>query len=216
MDVAELSFLCFTSQASARFSQRFHVLIAACFTAALVVTWRDADSSILTLVVEASVVVHQAFQCRLLFLNDPASEIRRHMVKTKMHVFLHLAIIAMMATSSGGGLLGTPWLAMGFLSFLSLADRLPLEHLAFLQIVKVVGFLGSVMLTRGMDLKLRDVALCSVIAGLTYLMGAHAEFQAREAYAQTHRGASEVVYTKFVDDHPLLARILRITGCISQ
>ncbi len=212
MDDAELAFRCFTSQSSAHFSQRLHVLIAACFTVALVVTLRGTHSFSLTAVVQASVVAHQALQCRLLFLNDPASEIRRHMVKTKMHVFLHLAIIAMIALSSGDCPLDAPWVAMAFLSFLSLADRLPLEHLALLQIVKVVGFLGSVMLLRGVDLKLRDAATCIVIAGLTFLMGAHAEFRARKTYAWKHRETSEVVYTKFVDGHPLLTRVLRIAA----
>ncbi len=209
---AELSFLCFVSQATAYFSRRLHVLIAASFMVALFVTWRDAHASGLTAVVQASVVVHQAFQCRLLFLNDPASEIRRHIVKTKMHVFLHLAIIAMMAISSGVCVLDAPWLAMGFLSFLSLADRLPLDHLALLQIVKIVGFLGSIMLLRGADLKLRDAAACVVNAVLTYLMGALAEFRAREAFARNHSEVSEAVYAKFVDGHPLLARTLRIAG----
>jgi len=215
-DDAELAFLCFISQASAHFSQRLHMLIAACFTVALIVTWRDAQSSsILTAIVQAAVVAHQVFQGRLLFLNDPASEIRRHMVKTKMHVFLHLAIIAMMALSSGdtGGTGGTgdrsPWLAMAFLSFVSLADRLPLDHLALLQIVKVAGFLGSMTLMRGVDLRLRDAATCVTIAGLTYLMGAHAEFRARDAYARNHHETSDAVYTKFVDGHPLLASLFR-------
>lgn len=182
------------------------MLIVACFVAGLFMTWRDREASPLTGVVQASIALHEAFQCRLLFSRDAASQIRAHMVKAKMHAFLHLAIMAMMTISLGAsGRLDAPWVATGFLSFLSLADRLPLDYLTKLQIVKVASFLGCVAFLN-VDIKFKDTIAFIIFGGLVpYLLGAHAELRARQAYIEKHREASAIVVKKFVDDHPLLA-----------
>lgn len=208
----ELAYRRYVGRQSAHFSRRLHVLTAACFAAGFVMTLRDSPNARLVAIVQLLVVLHELYQCRHLVPKDPVSETRTHAVKAKMHAFLHLAVVAMIIISSlasdgEGGRLEASWAASAsvFLSFLSVADRLPLEHLVKLQIVKLVSFLGCMAFFE-IDLKFKEAILIIVVGvGVPYILGVLIECRARQAYVEKRHEASATVYERFVGAHPVLA-----------
>ena len=190
---------------------RLHFLIAAGFAAGIVLNLRAYDGAprLTTTVIQASVVLHEVFQARRLFPRDAASEIRSHAVKAKMHVFLHLAALAMILISTLDGEGSTRNEAMSvslFLSLLSVADRLPLAHLTKLQIVKVVSCLLAGVVFFEAKVRLREAFVFIAIAGAApCLVGVYAEYRSRISYVEKHHEASEAVLERFVDAHPMVA-----------
>jgi len=196
---------------------RLHYLTAAGFAAGIVLNLRAYDGAPrLTTVIQASVVLHEVFQARCLFPRDAASEIRSHAVKAKMHVFLHLAALAMILVSTldgegstrndSGAPLAWAMSVSLFLSLLSVADRLPLAHLTKLQIVKVVSSLLVGVVFFEAKVRLREAFVFIAIAGAApCVVGAYAEYMSRISYVEKHHDASEAVLERFVDARPMVA-----------
>jgi len=216
-DDLELAHWRYESRRNAHYSLRLHALVCVGFFSGLLLTLREAINVggeagqtvrlPLTALVQVSVILHELLHCRRLIPGETRSEIHQHTIKTKLHVFLHLAVVAMVILCSASGEFDAEWCAIAstFLSLASIADRVTLSDLCMLQGIKLAVFLSLVMFFKSSIQSKGVLSYATVgIIGPT-LFGAHIEVRSRHVFACKYRGSGSIASTKFVANHWLLA-----------
>lgn len=97
--------------------------------------------ALLVNIIQASVVIHEVMYIKNLLSPKIELQARQHVVKAKMHAFLHLATVSMVIICSQQLFHGT-WHASSalFLTSLCIVDELPMYHLMRLHLVKLMCF----------------------------------------------------------------------------